>query len=141
MPTHMGISRYIIDFIYYVWLYSLLNTYYCDNWGDYISLRHLMYWDVSSSPLFDIISCTCIDLRLGMNKGLTRGDRPLWDRVMIIWPRGDRLWDGEAMIIIRAREDCPCEIYLIYDSALRSSAQTRGDRPCRYMYLVSPTIS
>ena len=25
-----------------------------------------------------------------------------------------------------------------YDSALRSSAQTRGDRPCRYMDLASP---
>ena len=77
-------------------------------------------------------------MRLSMSKGLIRGDRSCWDRVMIICPCGDRLWDGEAMIIIRAREDCPCEIYLIYDSALRSSAQIRGDRPCRYMNFVSP---
>ena len=42
------------------------------------------------------------------------------------------------MIIIWARGDRPCGIYLIFDSALRSSAQTRGDRPCRYMNLASP---
>ena len=37
-----------------------------------------------------------------------------------------------------ARGDRPCEICLIYVSALRSSAQTRGDYPCRYMDLASP---
>jgi len=34
--------------------------------------------------------------------------------------------------IVRAK------IIWFYDSALRSSAQTRGDRPCRYMNLASP---
>ena len=97
-----------------------------------------MYWDVSSPSLFDIILCTCIDMILNMSKGLTRENRSCWDRVMIILLRGDRLWDGEVMIIIWAREYCLCESYLIYDSALRLSAQTRGDRPCRYMDLASP---
>ena len=58
-----------------------------------------------------------------MSKGLTRGDCPC---------------DGEVMIIIWERRDRPCEICLIYDSALRSSAQTRGDRLCQYMDLASP---
>ena len=46
--------------------------------------------------------------------------------------------DRKVMIMIWARGDRPCEICLIYDGALRSSAQTRGDRPCRYMDLASP---
>ena len=43
------------------------------------------------------------------------------------------------MIVNWARVDRPCGICLIYDSALRLSAQTRGDRPCRYMDLASPS--
>ena len=61
-----------------------------------------------------------------------------------------------SVIIIWARGDHPCEeivydyklgtwrssvlgIVLFYDSVLRSSAQTRGDHPCRYMDLLSPS--
>ena len=55
---------------------------------------------------------------------------------MIIGARGDRPCDGEVMITIQAREDSPCEMCLIYDSALRSSAQTCEDH--RYMDLASP---
>ena len=57
---------------------------------------------------------------------------------MIIWAREDRLCDRKVMIMIWAREDRLCKIYLIYDRALRSYAQTRGDRSCRYMDLASP---
>ena len=84
---------------------------------------HIDIWLRSSSPLFEIILCTCIDMRLSIS--WARGDRPCWgwwDVKIIIWARGDR----------------PCGICLIYDSALRSSAQTRGDRLCRYMDLASP---
>ena len=88
--------------------------------------------------LFDIILCTCIDMRLGMSKGLTRGDRPCWEPDMIIWAREDRPCNRRVMIMIWERGGRPCVICLIYDSALRSSAQTRGDRPCRYMDLASP---
>jgi len=38
----MGISWYIIDLLYYVWLCSLLNPYTCDSWGDYISYWYLI---------------------------------------------------------------------------------------------------
>jgi len=100
----------------------------------------LIYWDVASSPLIDIILCTCIDMRLSMSKGLTHGDRPCWDRVMIIiWARGDRPCEWLVMIISWARVDRPCwGLFDVYDSALRSSAQTCGDRLCKYMDLATP---
>jgi len=108
---------------YFVWLCSYLNPYTCDGWGGYVLCWYLIDWDALSSPLLEIILCTCIDMRLSIS--WARGDRPCWgwwDVKIIIWARGDR----------------PCGICLIYDSALRSSAQTRGDRPCRYMDLASP---
>ena len=54
------------------------------------------------------------------------------------WARGDRPCDRKIMIMIWARGDRPCGVCLIYDNTLRSSAQTRGDCPCRYMNLASP---
>ena len=45
--------------------------------------------------------------------------------VVIIWACGDPTFDGEVMIIIWAHGNNYCGIYLIPDSALRSSAQTR----------------
>ena len=100
-------------------------------------------------PIFDWLRCIIIHFYwnhivhihwhgLGLSKGLTRWDHPCWDRVMIIWARRDRPCNEEVIIIIWAYGYCPCENYLIYDSVLRLSAQTRGDRPCRYMDLASP---
>ena len=54
------------------------------------------------------------------------------------WARGDRSCDRKVIIMIWARGHPLCEICLIYESALRSSAQTCGDRLCRYVDLVSP---
>ena len=65
------------------------------------------YWNVALSPLFDIILCTCIDMRLDVSKGLTRGDLPCWDRAMIIWAHEDRPWDRKVMIMIWASGDRP----------------------------------
>ena len=70
---------------------------------------------------------------------VTRGDQLCWNWVMIIWAHGDRPCNAIVMIMILAHGDRPCKICLNYDSVLRSSAQTRGDRPCRYMDLTSPT--
>ena len=42
-----------------------------------------------------------------MNKGLTCGDYPCCDRVIIISARGDRSCNGEVMIIIWALGDRP----------------------------------
>lgn len=84
---------------------------------------HIDIWLRCIIPFIEIIFCTCIDMRLSIS--WARGARPCWgwwDVKIIIWARGDR----------------SCEICLIYDSALRSSAQTGGDRPCRFMDLASP---
>ena len=73
-----------------------------------------------------------------MSKGLTRGDRPCWDRVMIIWAHGDRPCDRKSYDYDLGTWRSSMRNCLIYDSALTSSAQTHGDRPCRYMDLGVP---
>ena len=83
----------------------------------------LIEWDASLSPYIEIILYTCIDMRLSIS--WAREYRPFWG-----W------WD--VKIVIWAHGDSPCENCWYYDSTLRSSAQTRGDRPCRYMDFVSP---
>ena len=56
-------------------------------------------------PLFEIIWCTCVDMRLSIS--WARGDRPCWgwwDVKIVIWTRGER----------------PCGNCWFYDCALRS---------------------
>ena len=85
---------------------------------------------VESSPLIDIILCICIDMRLRMSKGLTHGDRPCWDRVMlIIWARGDRPCEWLVMIISWTRGDRPC--WGLFDFMI-----VRWDRQHRHMEIV-----
>ena len=106
--------------IVYVWL--------CSYWTRILVIAevitfHIDIWLRSSSPLFEIILCTCIEMRLSIS--WARGDRSCWgwwDVKIIFWARGDR----------------SCGNFWFYASALRLSAQTRGDRPCQYMDLASP---
>ena len=119
----MGIRYFIIDlnsvcdcvFVYCTRIVLIIEVFMYD--VKIIWLRCIII------PFVEIILCTCIDMRLSIS--WARGDRSCWG-----W------WD--VKIVIWARVDHPCEIFWYSDNALRSSAQTRGDRLCRYMELASP---
>ena len=94
----------------------------------------MIYWDVVSSPLIDIILCICTNMRLSMSKGLTRGDRLCWDRVMfIIWARRDRPCEWLVMIISWARGDRP--FWGLFHFML-----VRWERPHRHVEIVRVDI-
>jgi len=68
MSKKMGINWCIIDFFFlFCDCVSLLNPYNCDGWGGYVLCLYLIDWDASYFPLFEIILCTCIDMRLSIS--------------------------------------------------------------------------
>ena len=115
---------YLLEFFLYDYV-SLLNLYnltfevvmcYDDIW--LIEMHH--------HPLIWNILCTCIDLKLSIS--LARGDFSALDDEML------RLQFGNMEIVC-------VEISWLYDSALRLSAQTRGDCLFRFMdHAISPWV-